>query len=342
MKSENQDFLESLEVTQDELLLDKKQQRQMDKNSEELKKEIKKDQDSNLMKTKSIFEGRDSSDSEEETEKKTSHSEKLSDDSKNDDHMSNDDFREGSRDVTPEQLRKLKQILELAEWIPEVLGAQQQNPTFNRAGFQAAATYRQIDKNSEGLKKEVKKDQDSNLKKTKSIFEGSDSSDSEEETEKKTSHSEKLSDDSENDDHMSNDDFREGSREGKKKDDFFEQSNTRRSSTEEQRTCICLQFPEVTPEQLRKLKQILELAESIPENRVVALESSQDSMDATVNGTYIRGSRIIVNAFKVDNIGNMHKRNPREMIRNLMKLILGEEILKHSSPTGKMVGHRSL
>ncbi|OXU17690.1 hypothetical protein TSAR_006518 [Trichomalopsis sarcophagae] len=68
-------------------------------------------------------------------------------------------------------------------------------------------------------------------------------------------------------------------------------------------------------------------------NPVVALESSQDSMDATME--LIRGSRIIVNAFKVDNIRNMHKRNPRKMIRKLMKLILGEETLKHSSPTGK-------
>lgn len=49
----------------------------------------------------------------------------------------------------------------------------------------------------------------------------------------------------------------------------------------------------------------------------------------------IKESGIIVNAWKVRRIVNASCRDAKDMTRKLMKLILGDEILKKSSPTGK-------
>ncbi|XP_032452017.1 protein PXR1-like isoform X2 [Nasonia vitripennis] len=49
----------------------------------------------------------------------------------------------------------------------------------------------------------------------------------------------------------------------------------------------------------------------------------------------IKGSGIIVNAWKLRSIKNTYSKNPKEMARKLMKMIIGVEQLKKSSPTGK-------
>lgn len=49
----------------------------------------------------------------------------------------------------------------------------------------------------------------------------------------------------------------------------------------------------------------------------------------------IEGSGVFVNASDVEHMQSMYKKNPREMTRKLMKLILGEETLKQSSATGR-------
>ena len=43
----------------------------------------------------------------------------------------------------------------------------------------------------------------------------------------------------------------------------------------------------------------------------------------------------MVNQWKLNTILNTCRKNPKEMVRKLMKLILGIEVLKNSSPTGK-------
>lgn len=49
----------------------------------------------------------------------------------------------------------------------------------------------------------------------------------------------------------------------------------------------------------------------------------------------IKGTGIIVNAWKVQQITNAYNKNPKEIVRKLMKMIIGEEKLKNMSPTGK-------
>ena len=43
----------------------------------------------------------------------------------------------------------------------------------------------------------------------------------------------------------------------------------------------------------------------------------------------------MVNQWKLNSILDTCKKNPKEMVRKLMKLILGIEVLNNSSPTGK-------
>lgn len=49
----------------------------------------------------------------------------------------------------------------------------------------------------------------------------------------------------------------------------------------------------------------------------------------------IKHSDVWINEWKLRGIQNTCKKNPREMVRKLMKAIVGEDLLKKSSPTGK-------
>ena len=52
-------------------------------------------------------------------------------------------------------------------------------------------------------------------------------------------------------------------------------------------------------------------------------------------GELVLGSGVYVDGFKIRNIHEDFKRKPTILVRKLMKAILGEEVLKKSSPTGK-------
>ena len=49
----------------------------------------------------------------------------------------------------------------------------------------------------------------------------------------------------------------------------------------------------------------------------------------------VKDSGILVNSNRLRKIKDLYKKNPREMVRQLMKMIIGEDELKKSSPTGK-------
>ena len=49
----------------------------------------------------------------------------------------------------------------------------------------------------------------------------------------------------------------------------------------------------------------------------------------------VKQSGIIVSERRIKSLQQLYSKNPRELVRQLMELIIGDEILKKSSPTGK-------
>ncbi|XP_032458062.1 uncharacterized protein LOC116738692 [Nasonia vitripennis] len=123
-----------------------------------------------------------------------------------------------------------------------------------------------------------------------------------------------------------------------------------RRKLQDEITCVCANIPLVSKEDLDKLDQVLSLTRAIhavrtklpevtlQENHDVAGQNeikNESSIEMDTDVELIKGSGIIVNAWKLRSIKNTYSKNPKEMARKLMKMIIGVEQLKKSSPTGK-------